>query len=87
VIPAWFCSRSCPGAEGVVLVKPQFEASRGEVGKGGIVRDVAVRERAVERVLAAARGLGLLSCRTIPSPLPGADGNVEFLAFLRAEPG
>ncbi len=75
-----------PGAAAVLLVKPQFEAARGEVGKGGIVRDPAVKERAVARVAAAAASLDLTSLGTVPSPIRGADGNEEFLAaFRRAE--
>ena len=73
-----------PSAAVVLLVKPQFESERGEVGKGGIVRDAAVRERAVARVVASATALGLLPLGTIPSPIAGADGNEEFLAAFRA---
>ncbi|HQR45796.1 MAG TPA: TlyA family RNA methyltransferase [Thermoanaerobaculia bacterium] len=73
-----------PGAAAVLLVKPQFESERGEVGKGGIVRDPAVRERAVARVAFAAAALGLAPLGTIPSPIEGADGNREFLAAFRA---
>jgi 23S rRNA (cytidine1920-2'-O)/16S rRNA (cytidine1409-2'-O)-methyltransferase len=64
----------------VALIKPQFEAGRDAVGKGGIVRDAAVRQRCVDGVLAAALELGLRSLGIIPSPITGADGNVEFLA-------
>ena len=67
----------------VVLVKPQFEAGRTQVAKGGVVRDSAVREQAIERVLATARELGLDCLGRIPSPLPGPAGNVEELAHLR----
>lgn len=67
-------------ADVVVLVKPQFESRRGEVGKGGIVRDEAVRQRAVERVLDAAKALGLVSIGVVPSPIAGAEGNIEYLA-------
>lgn len=74
------------GADFVLLVKPQFESERGEVGRGGIVRDGAVRARAVERVALAAERLGLLPGGTIESPITGADGNVEFLAWFRAGP-
>jgi len=73
-----------PGAAAVLLVKPQFESARGEVGKGGIVRDPAVRERAVARVAASAVALGLGPLGTIRSPIAGADGNEEFLAAFRA---
>ncbi len=69
-----------PGADAVLLVKPQFESERGEVGRGGIVRDPEVRHRALKRVLSAADGLGLAHRGTIESPITGADGNVELLA-------
>ena len=72
-----------PGADVLLLVKPQFESERGEVGRGGIVRDEAVRARAVERVVAAAEALGLVHAGTVPSPITGADGNVELLAAFR----
>jgi len=76
-----------PGAHAVVLVKPQFESARGEVGRGGIVRDPEVRERAVARVLGAAQALGLTSLGVVPSPITGADGNVEMLAGFRRAAG
>ncbi|MDT5295320.1 MAG: rRNA (cytidine1920-2-O)/16S rRNA (cytidine1409-2-O)-methyltransferase [Acidobacteriota bacterium] len=65
----------------VVLVKPQFEVGRGEVGKGGIVRDPAQHARVVEEVNAAARSLGLAVRGVADSPINGADGNREFLAL------
>jgi 23S rRNA (cytidine1920-2'-O)/16S rRNA (cytidine1409-2'-O)-methyltransferase len=65
----------------VVLIKPQFEAGRQNVGKGGIVRDEAARQAAVDRVVAAAQSIGMsLVAPPVPSPIQGADGNVEFLA-------
>ena len=64
----------------VALIKPQFEVGRGEVGKGGIVRDPEKHARVVEEVNAAARELGLVLEGVIESPIHGADGNVEFLA-------
>ncbi len=64
----------------VVLIKPQFEVGRGEVGKGGIVRDAAQQARVVEEVSAAALDLGLNVRGVIDSPITGADGNREFLA-------
>jgi 23S rRNA (cytidine1920-2'-O)/16S rRNA (cytidine1409-2'-O)-methyltransferase len=67
----------------IVLVKPQFEADRGEIGKGGIVRDEATRIRTLEMVkeFAGKNGYRILSC--LPSPLPGAEGNLEFLLHLQ----
>jgi 23S rRNA (cytidine1920-2'-O)/16S rRNA (cytidine1409-2'-O)-methyltransferase len=73
-------------ADVLVLVKPQFEAGRADVGRGGIVRDEAVRARAVARVVEAAAALGLESRGAIPSPITGADGNVEYLAAFRRNP-
>jgi 23S rRNA (cytidine1920-2'-O)/16S rRNA (cytidine1409-2'-O)-methyltransferase len=61
------------------LVKPQFEVGKGQVGKGGIVRDEALRRQAVEDVAACARGLGLEVIGSIESPIVGAKGNREFL--------
>jgi 23S rRNA (cytidine1920-2'-O)/16S rRNA (cytidine1409-2'-O)-methyltransferase len=72
-----------PGADVVALVKPQFEARREEVGKGGIVRDDEVRERVVEEVAAAADTLGLIRLGVIDSPIAGMEGNREFLMHLR----
>lgn len=65
----------------IVLIKPQFEVGRGEVGKGGIVRDPEKHARVIEEVNAAARELGLEVRNVIQSPIHGADGNVEFLAL------
>jgi len=72
-----------PGADVVALVKPQFEAGREEVGKGGIVSDPAVHEAVVARVTAAAERLGFVRCGLTPSPITGATGNREFLIHLR----
>lgn len=65
----------------ITLIKPQFEVGRGEVGKGGIVTDVAKHERVVEEVNNAARELGLNVRGVIPSPIHGAEGNREFLGL------
>lgn len=70
-----------PQAAMIVLIKPQFEVGRGEVGKGGIVRDAQKRAQVVAEVNAAAAEQGLLVKQVIESPITGADGNVEFLAF------
>lgn len=63
----------------VALIKPQFEVGRGEVGKGGIVRDEAKRKAAVDGVISVAAGLGLDVRGVIESPVRGAEGNVEYL--------
>ena len=68
----------------ITLIKPQFEVGKGEVGKGGIVRDPAQHQRVIDEVNAAAKSLGWHSRGVIESPITGADGNVEFLAlYLR----
>ena len=69
--------------EAVILVKPQFEAGREHVGKGGIVRDPKAHELAVERVAECMRGLGWQVVETIPSPITGAEGNREFLLWAK----
>lgn len=70
-------------ADVVALVKPQFEAGRSEVGKGGIVRDAAVQARVVEEVTAAADALGLRRAGLTDSPIAGMEGNREFLLHLK----
>ena len=73
-----------PGGTVVALVKPQFEARRGEVGRGGVIRDEALRDDILMRVeqwLSTRDDLELLN--TIPSPITGDAGNHEFLALLR----
>jgi 23S rRNA (cytidine1920-2'-O)/16S rRNA (cytidine1409-2'-O)-methyltransferase len=67
-------------ADFVLLVKPQFEAGRERVGKGGVVRDPAVHRAVLGEVVVALDSAGLGIVAVIPSPLHGADGNVEFLA-------
>jgi 23S rRNA (cytidine1920-2'-O)/16S rRNA (cytidine1409-2'-O)-methyltransferase len=69
--------------EAVILVKPQFEAGREHVGKGGIVRDPAAHQLAIDRVAQCVRGLGWQVDETIPSPITGAEGNQEFLLHAR----
>jgi 23S rRNA (cytidine1920-2'-O)/16S rRNA (cytidine1409-2'-O)-methyltransferase len=69
------------GAEFLILVKPQFELARGDVGKGGIVRDPALHERAIERVRAAATAAGLRIVGARPSQVMGAEGNQEFFLY------
>lgn len=70
-------------AEVVVLIKPQFEVGRGDVGKGGIVRDEEKRSEAVRRVIDFARELGWSPSDPMESPIRGAEGNVEYLCLLR----
>jgi 23S rRNA (cytidine1920-2'-O)/16S rRNA (cytidine1409-2'-O)-methyltransferase len=72
-----------PDADWVLLVKPQFEAGRGQVGKGGIVRDVAVRAETLSNVISTFEGEGLGARGVTDSPIAGAKGNREFLLWLR----
>lgn len=71
------------GGRVCALIKPQFEAGRGEVGKGGIVRDALVRERVVRELEQWAGDFPVTTVGVIPSPLPGRDGNEEFLWLLK----
>ncbi len=87
VVPALAAVLLRRGADLVVLVKPQFEAGRAAVGRGGVVRDPAARAAAVRSVAAAAAAQGLGVAGLCPSPLPGPAGNVEFFLHLRAGAG
>ena len=86
VLPA-LVSVLAPGAFCAVLVKPQFEAGRGEVGRGGVVRDPVVHARVVAEVDQSLRGLGLATLGSCESPLVGPAGNREFLVAARFGPG
>jgi 23S rRNA (cytidine1920-2'-O)/16S rRNA (cytidine1409-2'-O)-methyltransferase len=81
VLPAVVAAAG-PSAEYLILVKPQFELDRGDIGPGGIVRDASLHERAIERVRQAAVAAGLSVHGVRPSRLTGAEGNQEF--FLHA---
>jgi len=70
------------GGTMVILVKPQFEVGKGEVGKGGIVRDPAQHQAACDRVRACVERLGF-HAEIIPSPILGAEGNQEFLLYAQ----
>jgi 23S rRNA (cytidine1920-2'-O)/16S rRNA (cytidine1409-2'-O)-methyltransferase len=71
------------GGQVMALIKPQFEAGREEVGKGGIVRSVEVRDRVVRELRQWAESYPMATTGVIPSPLPGRDGNEEFLWLLQ----
>jgi len=71
------------GSEIVALIKPQFEVGKGEVGKGGIVRDPLKRQAAVERVKAHFQSCGLRTVGIIESPILGQKGNVEYLIYAK----
>ena len=82
VLPA-LVACAAPGADLVLMVKPQFEVGKGKVGAGGVVRDPALREAAVTAVAAAAAVAGLGVAGVTASPLPGPSGNVEYFLWLR----
>ena len=71
-----------PNPEGLALIKPQFEAGKEHVSRGGVVRDAAVHARVIESVSEFAKGLGFSAVEVIPSPLLGPAGNREFLAWM-----
>src|SRR5687767_9059412 len=71
-----------PHADVIALVKPQFEAGRGEVGDG-VVRDEAIHARVVDEIRGAGAAVGLTPSGVTPSPITGQKGNVEFLLLLR----
>jgi 23S rRNA (cytidine1920-2'-O)/16S rRNA (cytidine1409-2'-O)-methyltransferase len=68
-----------PGAKLIALIKPQFEAGREEVGKGGVVRDPAVHERVCVEAKGWVESQGWTVLGVTPSPITGPEGNVEFL--------
>jgi 23S rRNA (cytidine1920-2'-O)/16S rRNA (cytidine1409-2'-O)-methyltransferase len=82
VLPA-LAACAAADADYVLMVKPQFEVGKGQVGAGGVVRDPALRQAAVAGVAAAAAGLGLGVLGVTASPLPGPSGNVEYFLWLR----
>jgi 23S rRNA (cytidine1920-2'-O)/16S rRNA (cytidine1409-2'-O)-methyltransferase len=84
VLPA--LRRSAPGAELVVLFKPQFQVGRQEVGKGGVVRDAAAIARALDRFRGWCTEHGFSVLGEAPAALTGADGNQEHLLHLRMGP-
>jgi len=79
VARAAFSGKDADRQEAIVLVKPQFEAGRGQVGKGGIVRDPQAQRAAVEKVNRAVTELGATEVEVTESPILGAEGNREFL--------
>jgi 23S rRNA (cytidine1920-2'-O)/16S rRNA (cytidine1409-2'-O)-methyltransferase len=83
VLPA-LVAAVAPGAEILVLIKPQFELAKREVGKGGIVKDAALHQKAIESVTHTASGLGLEILGVKPSHIAGTEGNQEFFLHARA---
>ena len=75
-------------AVAILLIKPQFELDKGDLGSGGVVRSEALRQRAIDKVVAfAVQNLGWSHCGTIPSPVLGPKGNHEFLAMFTVQHG
>lgn len=72
-----------PTSEFLILVKPQFELERDEVGKGGIVREAELHQKAIESVRQTANGLGLDCLGVLPSKLMGVEGNQEYFLHAR----
>jgi 23S rRNA (cytidine1920-2'-O)/16S rRNA (cytidine1409-2'-O)-methyltransferase len=86
VVPAVLPLKT-PAAPILALIKPQFEVGKGQVGKGGVVRDPARREAVVQELTAFFEGLGLRSEGVIPSPILGPKGNREFIVHLTGPAG
>jgi 23S rRNA (cytidine1920-2'-O)/16S rRNA (cytidine1409-2'-O)-methyltransferase len=85
VLPA-LVRLSAPDATFILLVKPQFEAARHDVGRGGVVRDPAIWQDVIEQVIGAGAALGLGARAVMASPLPGPAGNIEYLLQLGPGP-
>jgi 23S rRNA (cytidine1920-2'-O)/16S rRNA (cytidine1409-2'-O)-methyltransferase len=68
------------------LIKPQFEVGKGEVGKGGVVRDANLHRKVIDRISQFCMGLGLTVLGVVPSPLLGPRGNKEFFIHIKKEP-
>jgi 23S rRNA (cytidine1920-2'-O)/16S rRNA (cytidine1409-2'-O)-methyltransferase len=73
------------GGELISLIKPQFEVGKGEVGKGGVVKDPALHQKVIERISGFSRGLGLKVLGVVESSLLGPKGNREFFIHLKKE--
>lgn len=84
IIPAVY-SVLAPMGEFVLLVKPQFEVGRSGIGKGGIVKDERLREKALLDVIDFSEKLGFKMIDTAKSPIEGGDGNIEYLVRFRKE--
>jgi len=86
ILPTLVAAAGPGGKPIVALVKPQFEVGKGEVGKGGVVREPAKRQAAVDKCADAARALGCTVVGVVESPITGPAGNVEYLLFVRTPP-
>jgi len=74
-----------PGSDLVLMVKPQFEVGREQVGRGGVVREPTLRNQAVRKIADVGASLGFGLAAVTASPLPGPSGNVEYFLWLRAD--
>lgn len=74
-----------PGADCILLVKPQFEVGKGNLGKDGVVTDPQLRQEALTKVQNAARAVGMNIMGSTLSPIEGTHGNVEYLLWVRAQ--
>src|SRR4051812_32353115 len=83
VLPTLVAAAGTGGKPIIALVKPQFEVGKGEVGKGGVVREPDKRQAAVDKCVAAARALGCEIVGVVESPITGPAGNVEYLLVAR----
>lgn len=72
-----------PGARGLVLIKPQFEAGKDQIGKGGVVRDESVRQSTIDKILGVAEDAGFTILDDAPCALRGPAGNLEHFAYLQ----
>ena len=84
VLPA-LAGVAAPGSDFVLMVKPQFEVGREQVGSGGVVREPTLRSQAVRKIADVGMSLGLGVAAVSASPLPGPSGNVEYFLWLRAD--
>lgn len=82
VLPS-VAARTAAGTEGVVLLKPQFEAGPADVPRGGVIRDPVVHQRVKSEFLAWVTGAGWTVCGIMASPIRGGDGNLEYLLHLK----
>jgi len=83
IVPASGCGK--PGAQFLILVKPQFELRREDIGTGGIVHDVRLHEKAISAVRKCAEAAGLTILEVCPSRLTGAEGNQEYFLHARKD--
>jgi 23S rRNA (cytidine1920-2'-O)/16S rRNA (cytidine1409-2'-O)-methyltransferase len=83
ILPTLVAAAGAGGRPIIALVKPQFEVGKGEVGKGGVVREPEKRQAAVDKCAAAARALGCEVVGVVESPITGPAGNIEYLLYAR----